>query len=330
MELVSVIIPAYNSEDHIEEAVLSICNQTYKNLQIIVINDGSRDKTLEKLKRLQREDPRIEIYSQDNQGLIATLNRAISLCKGNLIARMDADDISLPERINKQVNLFNNNPKLVCCSVSTEDFGDSNTLVIRSNNNDYLKALLLFWPPFCHPGAMYKRDLIQSHNIQYNQDFKHCEDFAFWSDLASLGEFSNCSEVLLKYRVHASQVTAQYSEAVLENHRRVCNGNLSKLGVQISKEDFLPYIGKKKHPKGFVAITSVYLSILESNKRHKVYSNAQLKLIIKRLLAKQVADFYGIKGLVGLKKLGFKTPPRLILQSIRRDLVKLVKKINPA
>ena len=117
--LVSVLIPCYNVERYVVEAVGSISNQTYKNLEIIAINDCSTDRTGELLMQLAREDSRIRVVTNEvNLKLIQTLNKGIGMCNGEYIARMDADDISLPTRIEKEVRfLEENNDHVIVCTL---------------------------------------------------------------------------------------------------------------------------------------------------------------------------------------------------------------------
>ena len=113
--LVSVLLPVYNAEPYLAAALESILKQDYRRLEIIAIDDGSRDRSLEIMRRYQQADDRITIVSRENRGLIATLNEGLTLAKGDLIARMDADDISYPWRLSRQVSLFQRQPELALC-----------------------------------------------------------------------------------------------------------------------------------------------------------------------------------------------------------------------
>ena len=145
-KLVSVIIPVYNVERFVKEAIQSIQNQTYKNLEIIVIDDGSSDKTYAIVEGLAEDDNRIKVYKNDkNQKIVKTLNRALSLAYGEYIARMDGDDISAPDRIEKKVNFLEENKEidLVGCSMKAIDI-DGNEIgqtVHYSNQNLLLESL---------------------------------------------------------------------------------------------------------------------------------------------------------------------------------------------
>jgi len=143
--LVSVLIPCYNCEEYVEEAVMSIIKQTYPNLEILVIDDGSTDNTGNILKILAKEDPRIiYIKNEENLKLIATLNKGLNLCKGKYIARMDADDISLPTRIEKQVNFLEAHPEIGIVGTYTKNFGVNNKTWEMDTEDKYIRTHLFY------------------------------------------------------------------------------------------------------------------------------------------------------------------------------------------
>jgi len=329
---ISVILPVYNAEKYIEEAIDSILGQTYSDFELIVLNDGSTDTSLEVIKKYC-DDAKVKIVSHENQGLIYTLNKGIVLAQGNYIARMDADDIAHPERFEKQLSLFEANPKLGVCSASTENFGAESGVTIRSADNDMLKATLLFWPPFAHPAAMIKRSVLLEHNVRYREEFKHCEDYDLWSQLAPYCEFSNVTEVMLKYRVHPEQVTNSFSDVVLDAHFRICHRNLSPHGVELEKRDFLAFLGKEKHPDGFQRLLSIYQQIIKANGIGKYYAHDALMAVISQKITSQAVDFYGLKGFAVIKKIfndvyKYSSYMSTLKGCVRRDLVNIIKKFK--
>lgn len=327
---ISVLLPVYNAEKYIEEAINSILGQTYQNFELIILNDGSTDSSLTIINQY-RDNTKVKIITQENRGLIYTLNKGIDLAQGQYIARMDADDIAHPERFKKQLSLFETNKRLGVCSASTENIGAETGITLRSADNDILKATLLFWPPFAHPATMIKRSVLSENNIYYREEFKHCEDFDLWSQLAPFCEFSNVTEVMLKYRVHPGQVTNSFSEVVLDAHFRICQRNLLAQGVSLEKRDFLAFIGKVKHHDGFLKIITIYQKIIKRNKLQKRYDDEALKKTISNVLAYQAVDFYGIFGFIEISKAikGFhKYIPlsSILFGCLRRDAIKVIKK----
>ena len=221
-EKISVIMPAYNAEATIKEAIDSILSQTYRDFEFIIINDGSRDTTENIIKSYN--DSRIKLLNNDiNRGLIYSLNRGINSATGDLLARMDADDISLPERFEKQVDCFLNNPRLIACGTKIEYFGNtklSSRKYITKVSDKENKKLLLFTACFAHPTVMLRRDILTRHNLLYDESFKNCEDYKFWIDLMEYGEFYNIPEVLLKYRQSDTQITHAGISLLKENSKK--------------------------------------------------------------------------------------------------------------
>jgi len=327
--IISVILPVYNAEKYIEEAINSILEQAYQNFELIIINDGSTDTSLSVINQYEKNN-KVRIVTQENKGLIFTLNKGIDLAKGQYIARMDADDIAHPERFEKQISLFEANPSLGVCSASTENFGAETDLTIRSDDNDNLKATLLFWPPFAHPAAMIKRSVLSDNNIKYREEFKHCEDFDLWSQLAPYGEFSNVTEVMLKYRVHPEQVTNSFSDVVLDAHFRICQRNLSEIGIKLEKRDFMAFIGKEKHPDGLKRLISIYQQIIKVNEDEKYYSKDALMKVVSNIVALRVVDYYGVGGLLLVRRSFYNiykylSFSRVLIGCIRRDVLTLIK-----
>jgi len=329
---ISVILPVYNAEKYIAEAINSILAQSYQNFEFIILNDGSTDSSLAVINHYQN-NPLVTIVTHKNKGLIATLNKGITLAKGEYIARMDADDIAHPERFKKQLALFEVNTELGVCSSSTENFGAETDITIRSADNDNLKATLLFWPPFAHPATMIKRSVLIDNNIAYREEFTHCEDFDLWSQLAPYCQFSNVTEVMLKYRVHPEQVTNSFSEVVLDAHFRICQRNLSALGVTLDRRDFMAFLGKEKHPDGLEGLMSIYQNIIQANTTGKYYQVDMLMTVISKNITTQIVDFYGLKGFLNTNKAFtglYKTSSlsKTLLGCLRRDVVRLLKKVK--
>ena len=164
MDLVSVILPVYNSEKYIFEAIESVLNQTYKNIEIIVIDDCSTDTSAEIINNFN--DNRIRYYKNEkNSGIVYSLNRAISLAKGKYLARMDSDDICLPNRIQEQVNFLNIHPEILIVSSWFMTFGDAEGIVKYCCDPDEIKCKLLYSLQLLHPGWMFRRDLFEKYII---------------------------------------------------------------------------------------------------------------------------------------------------------------------
>lgn len=232
-KLVSVIMPVYNAERYLKEAVDSILQQSYRNFEFIIINDGSSDDSAKILDAY--DDKRIKRVSfEHNKGLIEALNTGIKLAEGHLVARMDADDISLPKRLEVQVAAFQNNPLLLACDTDYYNlFEDgSRKLSPGTLHGDALKASLLFTTCFCHPAVMMRNVFANKANV-YNAGFTLVEDYKLWCDLAADGEFEHISEPLLLYRSHLAQVSNQHHQTQLAKSAQIRHDFLNGLDFTV-------------------------------------------------------------------------------------------------
>ncbi len=208
---VSVILPAYNCEKYIGKAIQSVLQQTFADLELIIINDGSTDKTESRI--LQFTDPRI-IYLQNpqNKGLIYTLNRAIELAKGNYIARMDSDDICLQERLSKQKQYLDTHPETTMVA-STINFIDANgndkgiwPLDRKTISPAFISNKMPFENCIAHPTIMIRADILKK--LKYNPRQVNIEDYDLWLRLLNRGYvIDKINEPLLWYRIHDDSIT---------------------------------------------------------------------------------------------------------------------------
>ena len=238
--LVSVLIPCYNVEKYVIESITSILNQTYKNIEVIAINDCSTDSTKEKLEFLAENDSRIKVFhNETNLKLITTLNKGIKLCNGLYIARMDADDISLPTRIEKQVEYLNNRPNYDIVSTQFYTFRTG-----KKKKNLYknpvlfedLQAYLLFKSGICHPAAMIRKSLFTEKRLSFEYQYLHVEDYALWSKALYCTKLGNLGEALLLYRVHENQVSSLNEQRQIENKKEVFKIHCKHLNLPLTEE----------------------------------------------------------------------------------------------
>lgn len=204
---ITVLMPVYNCELYIQEAVDSILNQTFSNFEFLIIDDASTDKTVEIIQ--EYNDSRIQlIIKPQNTGLSNSLNYGLSIARGEYIARMDGDDISLPERFAKQVAFLEDNPDVVVCGTIFSIIG-SNTVITVPENNDAIKLAMLKKCCIGHPTVMMRKNILDKYSITYDVLKEPAEDYDLWSRLLFKGKFHNLQEVLLKYRVHDAQVSSK-------------------------------------------------------------------------------------------------------------------------
>ncbi|WP_461638815.1 glycosyltransferase family 2 protein [Labilibaculum euxinus] len=218
----SVLMPVYNGEKYLRDAINSILNQTFKDYEFLIINDGSTDCSEEIV--LSYSDPRIRyIKNLENLKLVKTLNKGLDLCQGEYIARMDADDIALPTKLEKQIAYLDTHPEVIVCGTQIERFGlnkckKKKISWIRTNNEE-IKAQLLLSSCFAHPTVVIRSSVIKEFNFKYDANYEHMEDYKMWADLAKIGNFYNIPESLLRYRLTEGQICSKYKDLQVDKVR---------------------------------------------------------------------------------------------------------------
>ncbi len=223
--LISVIIPCYNAEKYVEQAVRSIMNQTYKNQEILCTDDCSIDSTLSILERLATEDSRIRIIRHtENKKLIFTLNELVQESKGDYIARMDADDISLPERLEKQFVFLQNNLDISFCGTNAWHINENGKKIGKSClplTPEDNKFFLPFYSTFYHPTVMARAEVFKEN--PYSPDFVHAEDYELWCRLVFEKGIraENLSDRLFLYRMNSQGISQKNVERQKENSAKI-------------------------------------------------------------------------------------------------------------
>jgi len=242
-ELVTVLMPAYNVGKYLNESIDSILAQTYTNFQFLIINDGSTDQTEEII--LTYKDPRITyIKNEKNIGYIASLNKGLELISSRYIVRMDADDIALPHRIEKQVQLMESRPDIAVCGSGKINFlnakPNSETAVYTITDERQLLFSSIFNTSIPHPSAILRNTILQENGLKYDENFYYAEDKAMWLDMSQFGNLINIQEPLIKYRIHLNQVSIQHNEIQRQNSLTKSQLVLGRYGIQINEEELWP------------------------------------------------------------------------------------------
>jgi len=317
--LVSVILPVYNAEAYIVESIESMLNQTYENIELILINDGSTDSSLEIMQSYN--DARIEIISRENRGLIASLNEGIKKAKGKYIARMDADDISLSQRLQKQVVFMENSPEIGICGTAVIMFGEGiQEKVWRlSLEDECIKTELLFSSALAHPTVMMKKVLIDEYQLFYDAGFKHAEDFELWTRFAEHSSLANLPEPLLKYRVLENSISRLADKAVDQRYnimQKIPERYMRKLGINRDENqrrlhfNLSTNVRMQENNLNFESLKAYFALLTDANRKKKVFDTRSLyKVLGKKWLINIVYrrnfraffskyTLYGIWGIV--------------------------------
>ncbi len=219
---VSVLLTVYNEKPYLRRAVQSILDQTFEDFEFIIINDGSTDGSKDLLDRFAHCDERIRCVHQENKGLIASLNRGLNMAHGKYIARMDADDIAHPERLQAQVRFLDTNPDIGVLGTQVEWINDSGKADGEWNfptDPDQVAWRLLFGTCLCHPSVMMRASLVQDLG-GYTAWATHGEDYELWTRALLKSRLANLPETLLKYRRHGKTVSEQNRETQFETTGR--------------------------------------------------------------------------------------------------------------
>ena len=222
MSKITVLMPVYNGEKYLHEAIDSILNQTFTDFEFLIIDDGSTDNSLKIIDSYQ--DFRIKTIKSDiNKGLVYSLNKGLEIAKGEYIARMDCDDISLPIRLEKQIQFLNinSNVGIVGTWVQIINSQTKTETMWQYPSQDFaIRWELLFRTPFAHPSVMFRKDLVLSIN-GYDGSMTNVEDYDLWWRLSKITLLANLSEVLLLYRQHNNSVTFNYRQNHIEKAAQI-------------------------------------------------------------------------------------------------------------
>jgi glycosyltransferase involved in cell wall biosynthesis len=286
MPKVSILMPVYNAGQYLSQALDSILSQSFRDWELILINDGSTDDSESVITRY--DDERIYyIKNPVNLKLIKTLNKGIDYCGGRYIARMDADDICHPDRLKQQVKFLDSHPEYLMCGTSAiviDSTGKKTGKIHNLTDNDYLQIGLMFSPSFIHPGMMIRREILCRN--RYDEAYKHAEDYELWCRIARQGKVANIDSELLRYRWHGSNVSVVYNEAQEELKDKIIKNEISRLGLSPTEEELLCHkitfrlynLGNKQEvPVNlFDEVAAWFTKLVKQNSIKQVYNQSAL------------------------------------------------------
>lgn len=221
MVKVSCVLPVYNGLPHLEAAVLSVLAQSFRDFELLLINDGSIDGSADVCRNIAETDTRVRFVDHSNVGIVHSLNRGVELADGKYIARMDADDLCHPDRFARQISFLDDHPDVVAVG-SRQRIIDAEGRVTHSTRGNRWHGGTAFPAggiTLCHPSVMFIREAFQQTG-GYSEDFHAAEDFALWFEMARYGRICEMPDYLLDYRVHAGSTSriklAQQRESCLK------------------------------------------------------------------------------------------------------------------
>jgi len=282
---VTVLMPVYNGERYLIDSISSILNQTYKNFEFLIIDDGSTDLTSEIIESFN--DPRIRLVNnKKNIGLTRTLNKGIKLSRGKYIARMDADDISLPERLKKQVDFMEEYQGIGVCGTWLKTTGSKKNNIRKSPINHEEICAYMFWDsPIWHPTAMIRKEVLTDNNLYYDESISRAQDYKLWIDISNITKLANIPEVLLLYRIHNKQISKlKNNPAGLRNKifEDFFNRPLAENEINMIE---LMYSPKEIHNVRKIEECSIWISNIRNiNLSQKKYPEPNFSKVFKKII----------------------------------------------
>jgi glycosyltransferase involved in cell wall biosynthesis len=277
---VSVVLCVYNQADYLPEAMGSILGQTLTDLELIVVDDGSTDSSPEVVHSFT--DPRIRyVHNERNLGHAGSLNRGCALARGRYLAIMDSDDISLPERLARQADFLDAHPDVAMCGSWVETFGARTEVRRFPTEPAVLAVSLLLCCPFSTPSVMLRREAMLPEGFDPRG---LAFDYAYWVEVANRAPVANLPEVLLKYRLHAGQVTVTRRAAQLDGTRLALRRQLEGLLGEVSEAelDALMYVfvNEVSDEPPTAAIGSLFARLRRANRQRRRYDPAVLDALL--------------------------------------------------
>jgi len=285
MPHVTVIMPVYNGEAYVREAIDSILGQTFSDFELLIINDGSSDHSAAIVRSYQ--DARIRlIENPTNLGLVPTLNRGLQLARGMFIARMDGDDRSLPQRFARQLAFLRAHPNVGICGAWMEAIGDRVGYVWRyPTEHEHIRASLLFESVLAHPSVMMRRESLERHGLRYSMTYQHAEDYGLWFESAQRFALANLPEVLVQYRKHAQQTVQIQQQVRLAAASCIRREQIARLGLQPTPDEIALHeaisTSQFQPAREFIARAGDWLQKLQAaNQRTGVYAEPAFSMVL--------------------------------------------------
>ena len=240
--LVSILLPVYNCASFLSSAIESILSQTYQNFELIILDDGSTDTSLEIIKYYASIEQKIRFISRENKGLVNTINEMVTLAKGDYIARMDADDISLPTRIEKQLTKITSEKNIVLVGCWIKLFGERSETWHYRRTNDESRVISLF-ARCCltHASFLAHKSLFQKY--PFNPNYTHLEDLDFLNRVirGENGKILSVPETLYQYRIHNSSICNTFADIQKQRRIELLQIHLKHYKVRLDTEQLNNY-----------------------------------------------------------------------------------------
>ena len=286
---VSVVLSVFNRYKFLQEAVDSILNQTFEDFELVIVIEHSDVKNdIEKLLKDLNDDRIVIIKNETKLGFAKSLNVGIDIAKGEYIARMDDDDISLPKRLEKQVAYMDNNPDIGVCGAFIEFFMASEGICTLPQDDENLRIHCLSATPLFHPTVIMRKKMLDDNNLRYDPNY-FTEDYELWSRIVKYTKIHNIPEVLLKYRASGENATITNAQKVHNSHISVMKKQFVEyLGFEPTDNELQLFNGRlnimqyiHNSDEAHKLLNAFYDKIILANKKNNFYSESTLKSRLK-------------------------------------------------
>lgn len=339
MPKVTVLLPVYNGEKYLKETVDSILLQSYANFEFLIIDDGSTDESIKIIESFK--DQRIRVLRNSKRiKLAGALNRGLKEASSPYIARMDADDIALPDRLQKQVAFMDGHPEIGVCGSAIQIFGEKERKRIETYPSDAeeIKAYALFDCPFCHPATILRRDMVLGNELFYDGSYYPTEDYELWTRAIDCFPTANLRDVLLKYRVHGASMTGSDWDMMDKQAARIIAKLFDRLNIGYGQSDLEMHrnIGRGRSVRlsdiqSLERAESWLQRLLDENQKRKNMDFPSLEKIVSLVWFRlcmnntvhglEVVTRYGRSNLLRKDRLGIKRLAVVLLSFLKNQLV---------
>lgn len=290
--LVSVIMPVYNAASFLVDSIESILNQSYQNFELIIVDDCSSDNSLEIIYHYQKKDSRIIVYAfSEKQNLPIVRNKAISISTGKYLLNLDADDITLPLRIEKQVLKMEQNPILSIVGSDIIYFGISDKQWLTKHTHNAIITQLLFENPIPNSSCMIRKTTLINNKIIYDEKFLVAEDYDFWFRLSKIAIFENDNEILTRIRKQSNNISN--NKILIQENTSLIQQKILKenLNIDANKDELALHYAITKPNCNFdlIKINDWLQKIYEANKIQQYYPDKELYSLLQEIWLKHFA-----------------------------------------
>lgn len=302
--LISVIITTFNVEKYIKEAIDSVLQQTIQDFELVIVDDGSTDFTVNEIESIL--DTRIKLIKNAvNKGRVESLNIAFKEAKGKYITIVDGDDINVLNRFEKQLEVLENNPELKVCGSWYEEFGFSNKIIKHSEFHEVIKTKMLLSCSMTFGGSMFERNFVK--DFTFDTTKLHVEDYDFWARIVWNGKFYNLQEVLYYYRIHKSQVSTLYNDVQKRNDIDIKVNLYKKLAYDTTlfTDAFVKkmlYLDEYFTVEELALFLKWHKELKKINVKTKVYLPEELNKVLDVLRSNLIYKIYFHTNFCGLNK----------------------------